>query len=194
MGRVPFIAAGLLALLGVILWLTGAFDGPPPPAAPAPAAATAPAPAPEPAPEPAPAPAPAVAVTAPATSLRPIARPLPAAPAAPAAAAPVTVTIAQKIDAQRYFDLREIAAFLRCSRPGTVLPFDAADPAFCFPRNPAYDPRDPLSGAPYRYERLNDAQFRLCTTLEDPGAFWVPGARSNGFDPATGCLTGAIRG
>jgi hypothetical protein len=192
MNRVPLIAAGIAALVVGGAYLGGAFD-PAVPSVPVPAAVPTPAAPAALTPEVvAPAPTPDPSALALLTSQRPRARTGTSAPAAE----PVIVTLpgsVQRLDRQRYFDLRELAWGLRCTQPGAVLPATLYDPAYCGGRNVILDPRDPVTGQGYRYSRIDDARFSLCADLDDLTVFAVRGARESGFDPATGCLTGRIR-
>lgn len=192
--RVPLIAFGLLVVLGLVLWLSGFFGSATPPA-PTPAVEPPVAEAPvveTPAAEVPAATAPQPAASAVATSLRPLARTV-RAPAPEPAPAAGTLSSAQRLDRLRYFDLRELAGYLRCPLTNSTLPADAADPTYCGGRVTRLDPRDPASGTPYTYTRINDSQFRFCTRLDDAAGFNVRAARLMGFDPATGCLTASIR-
>ncbi len=198
--RVLLIAIGLTLLLGLVVLVTGSFGSATPPAPPPVAEAPAgpepaPAPAPTPATAPAPTPQPAIAASAVATSLRPQQRPLAtvAAPVPAQVIAAGNLSTAQRLDRLRYFDLREMAGYLRCPLTGSTLPADAADTTYCGGRVIRFDPRDPTTGTAYAYTRINDTQFRFCTRLDDAAGFNVRAARLMGFDPATGCLTARIR-
>lgn len=104
----------------------------------------------------------------------------------------------QRLDEQRFADIRDIATHLRCPDAG-ALPLDLNVEqaiAFC----PAQDVapvtlRDPETDARYRYERLDDRSFRICAdfaALHDDTEFQRSG-RSWLFDVQTGCITGRIR-
>ncbi len=121
-----------------------------------------------------------------ARSIRPHARPAPQPAAAPALPP-------GRADLIRYFDLREIAAYLTCQQIGAVLPLRADDPAYCGGRNVALDPVDPVTGLPYRYLRESDTAFSLCADFDDPGAIRLPSAPANGYDPAAGCMRVRLR-
>ncbi len=113
-----------------------------------------------------------------------------------------------RLDAQRLADLVQGAEALRCPNEGEVLPA-ALDRAtlldYCRGRTLAAlppDRGDPVTGAPYRYDRLDDARFRICADFADPAALarrppatGLP--RTTGrnwlFDPETGCVLGRIR-
>lgn len=104
----------------------------------------------------------------------------------------------QRLDLQRFSDLGTIASGLRCEAGGVLpegLDVDSVI-RFC-PARPvaAATLTDPETGAPYRYERLDDTRFRLCADFADLdntleferfGPNWL-------FDAKTGCLTGRIR-
>ncbi|QIK41846.1 DUF5671 domain-containing protein [Pontivivens nitratireducens] len=104
----------------------------------------------------------------------------------------------QRLDRHRFADITNIAVHLRCVEggvlPATLQPGEIA--AYCPGRNIApVTLRDPQSGAPYRYRRIDDRRFELCADFSDPqfprinqsyGANWL-------YDAERGCITGRIR-
>ena len=107
----------------------------------------------------------------------------------------------EREDAARLEALSQVAAALACPvreagagpepLPQTLTAEELA--AYCGGRHlPPEALRDPVTGAPIRYERRGDRDFALCTTFHDAGA--ISEARLSpfgaSFDPTTGCLSG----
>ena len=109
-----------------------------------------------------------------------------------------------RLDAQRYVALNRLARVLICpvgsGSPEKALP-EALTPENLHAHCPAIglataDLVDPASGAGFVYHRLSDRDFSVCADFFDAARV----ARLNreialtaNFDPATGCMSGAMR-
>ena len=107
----------------------------------------------------------------------------------------------QRQDAARLEALSRVATALSCPAPDAGTAPDAlpealttnALAAYCGGRHLAADAlRDPVTGAPIRYERRGERDFALCTAFHNPAAIVEVRLAPFGawFDPATGCLSG----
>ncbi|WP_316015456.1 DUF5671 domain-containing protein [Roseobacter sp. HKCCA0434] len=100
-------------------------------------------------------------------------------------------------DEERLRDIGRIAEQLRCRATDEVLPETlslSSASAYCR-GSLVIDPdwRDPVTGEPYRYERVDDTRFRICADFADrqvdgrlSGANWV-------YDAGSGCVAGNSR-
>lgn len=102
---------------------------------------------------------------------------------------------AQIMDRERIADLQRIARELRCEEGLAPEAVPEDGDVYCDGTFEMGDWVDPVTEAPYRYERIDDVRFRLCAEFHDT-AFLVANsstAQGSSFDADTGCLTRSVR-
>lgn len=71
----------------------------------------------------------------------------------------------EKQDMQRASDLQDLFRFLQCRSYEKVLPETLADEEYCPDHVRLAATKDPATGDPYVYRRLDDQSFEICATF-----------------------------
>lgn len=98
----------------------------------------------------------------------------------------------ERHDRIRESDLTKLSHYMRCvaDANGKTLPAALTRSEACN-ADTRFD--DPFTGAPYRYEKVSDTGFRLCTSFERPEMIRRLGSAGVSFEGATGCFLYAYR-
>ena len=98
---------------------------------------------------------------------------------------------AEQYDAKRFADLYDLNRYVECASrvKGGVLIESLEVVEAC---GDPFDYRDPLTGEPYRYEKLSAQSYRLCADFQRPNASSI--RRYGGtFDAAAECIIWTYR-
>ena len=101
----------------------------------------------------------------------------------------------EKQDAQRARDLQELFLYLQCQQHDMVLPATLTDSAYCPNHAILTVAKDPETGDPYAYNRVNDTRFEICATFATKAQMGRNGYpyRALHFEGQVGCRKGETR-